>query len=58
MGGDGHAAERIVQAIKHHFGHADRPKDYKPKAPKETTNQNMEYSAPTEAFGTTNEVRH
>jgi UDP-N-acetylglucosamine 2-epimerase (non-hydrolysing) len=29
--GDGHAAERIVQAIKHHFGRASRPKDYKPK---------------------------
>jgi UDP-N-acetylglucosamine 2-epimerase (non-hydrolysing) len=29
--GDGHAAERIVQAIKHHFGRADRPQDYKPK---------------------------
>ena len=29
--GDGHAAERIVQAIRHHFGRAERPKDYKPK---------------------------
>ena len=29
--GDGHAAGRIVQAIKHHFGRAERPKDYKPK---------------------------
>jgi UDP-N-acetylglucosamine 2-epimerase (non-hydrolysing) len=32
MGGDGHAAERIVKAIKYHFGRADRPKDYKLKA--------------------------
>jgi UDP-N-acetylglucosamine 2-epimerase len=30
--GDGHAAERIIQAIQHHFGRADRPQDYKPKA--------------------------
>jgi UDP-N-acetylglucosamine 2-epimerase (non-hydrolysing) len=32
MGGDGHAAERIVKAIRHHFGLGQRPKDYVPKA--------------------------
>jgi UDP-N-acetylglucosamine 2-epimerase (non-hydrolysing) len=30
--GDGHASERIVQAIKHYFNRANRPKDYIPKA--------------------------
>jgi UDP-N-acetylglucosamine 2-epimerase (non-hydrolysing) len=34
--GDGHAAERIVQAIKHHFGRAVRPKDYKPETQAQT----------------------
>jgi UDP-N-acetylglucosamine 2-epimerase (non-hydrolysing) len=29
--GDGHAAERIVQAIRCHFGLGERPKDYSPK---------------------------
>jgi UDP-N-acetylglucosamine 2-epimerase (non-hydrolysing) len=29
--GDGHAADRIVQAIKFYFGRADRPMDYVPK---------------------------
>jgi UDP-N-acetylglucosamine 2-epimerase (non-hydrolysing) len=28
--GDGHAAERIVQAVLHYFGMADRPEDFKP----------------------------
>ena len=32
LGGDGHAAERIVKAIRHHFGLGERPKDYVPKA--------------------------
>jgi hypothetical protein len=32
MAGDGHAAERIFQAIRHHFGKGQRPKDYIPKA--------------------------
>jgi len=32
LGGDGHAAERIVQAVRHHFGLGQRPKDYVPKA--------------------------
>jgi UDP-N-acetylglucosamine 2-epimerase (non-hydrolysing) len=32
MAGDGHAAERIVQVIRHHFGLGERPKDYAPKA--------------------------
>jgi UDP-N-acetylglucosamine 2-epimerase (non-hydrolysing) len=27
--GDGHASERIVQAIKHYFNRANRPKDYR-----------------------------
>jgi UDP-N-acetylglucosamine 2-epimerase (non-hydrolysing) len=31
MSGDGHAAERIVQAIKYYFGRAERPQDYVPK---------------------------
>jgi len=47
MGGDGHAAERVVQAIKHHFGRANRPKDYKPKAPKQTAEQNKGHSVLT-----------
>ena len=34
--GDGHAAKRIVQAIKHYFGHSDRPLDYKPKTQVQT----------------------
>ena len=29
--GDGRAAERIVQAIRCHFGLAERPRDYTPK---------------------------
>ena len=29
--GDGHAAERIVQAIRCHFGLSERPGDYIPK---------------------------
>lgn len=28
--GDGRAAERVVQAILHHFGLADRPEDFRP----------------------------
>lgn len=43
---DGHAAERVVQAIKHHFGRADRPKDYKPKAHEKTSNQKQTHSVP------------
>ena len=35
--GDGHAAERIVQAIKFYFGHAERPQDYKPKIVEQKT---------------------
>ena len=31
MSGDGHASERIVQAIKYYFGRSERPVDYKPK---------------------------
>jgi UDP-N-acetylglucosamine 2-epimerase (non-hydrolysing) len=31
--GDGHAAERIIQAIEYHFDLATRPEDYKPIAP-------------------------
>jgi len=31
MSGDGHASERIVQAIKYFFGRAERPADYVPK---------------------------
>ena len=31
MSGDGHAAERIVQAIKYFFGRAEQPQDYVPK---------------------------
>jgi UDP-N-acetylglucosamine 2-epimerase (non-hydrolysing) len=47
LSGDGHAAERVVQAIKHHFGQADRPKDYKPKASKHVAKLNKEYSVST-----------
>jgi UDP-N-acetylglucosamine 2-epimerase (non-hydrolysing) len=31
VGGDGHAAERIVQAIRHHFEMGEHPEDYCPK---------------------------
>ena len=31
ISGDGHAAERIVQAMKYYFGRAERPMDYVPK---------------------------
>jgi UDP-N-acetylglucosamine 2-epimerase (non-hydrolysing) len=58
MGGDGHAAERIVQAIKHHFSRANRPKDYKPKAPRQTTKQNMGYSSSTQEYGVANGIGH
>jgi UDP-N-acetylglucosamine 2-epimerase (non-hydrolysing) len=36
--GDGHAAERIIQAIKYYFDRAERPADYKPKTHVETAN--------------------
>jgi UDP-N-acetylglucosamine 2-epimerase (non-hydrolysing) len=36
--GDGHAAERITQAIKYYFNRAERPTDYKPKTQVETAN--------------------
>jgi len=29
--GDGHASERIVRAVRYHFGLAERPEDYKPR---------------------------
>ncbi len=48
LGGDGHAAERIVQAIKHYFGHNERPKDYKPKTQAQTSivdSKNFEMNA-------------
>jgi UDP-N-acetylglucosamine 2-epimerase (non-hydrolysing) len=48
--GDGHAAERILQAIKHHFGRADRPKDYKPKVHAKTSNQKGIHSVPAKDF--------
>jgi UDP-N-acetylglucosamine 2-epimerase (non-hydrolysing) len=44
LSGDGHASERVVQAIKHHFGRADRPQDYKPKAFKLTAKQSTAHS--------------
>jgi UDP-N-acetylglucosamine 2-epimerase (non-hydrolysing) len=51
--GDGHAAERIVQAIRYHFNMGKRPKDYKPKAHKQTSKQNTGYSVlPTEIRST------
>ena len=56
--GDGHAADRIVQAIKHYFGRAEHPKDYKPKLPEQNTNQDRGYSVATESIGTANEIRH
>jgi UDP-N-acetylglucosamine 2-epimerase (non-hydrolysing) len=31
MSGDGHAADRIVQAIEYYFGRAERPQEYVPK---------------------------
>ena len=40
--GDGHASERIIQAIKHHFGRAERPKDYKPKTQAQAPIKNSE----------------
>ena len=33
--GDGHAAERIVKAVKSHFKLGERPRDFKPKTPTE-----------------------
>jgi UDP-N-acetylglucosamine 2-epimerase (non-hydrolysing) len=39
--GDGHASERIVQAIKHYFNRANRPKDYIPKAIDKPTRQRV-----------------
>ena len=30
--GDGHASERIVQAILHHFGRVPRPEDFIPSS--------------------------
>jgi UDP-N-acetylglucosamine 2-epimerase (non-hydrolysing) len=38
--GDGHAAERITQAIKYYFNRAERPIDYKPKTQVETAGIN------------------
>jgi UDP-N-acetylglucosamine 2-epimerase len=40
LGGDGHAAERIVQAIRCHFGMGKRPKDYKSKTQVQTASIN------------------
>ena len=31
--GDGHAAQRSVQAIEHYFGYAERPADFAPSSP-------------------------
>lgn len=49
MSGDGHAAERIVQAIKYYFGQTERPVDYKPKFQGQTeignSNNNIEMNA-------------
>ena len=49
ISGDGHAAERIVQAIKYYFGHAERPIDYQPKFQGQTevvsTSKNIEVNA-------------
>ena len=39
--GDGRAAERIVQAIRCHFGMGERPKDYSPKAIEKPTQSAM-----------------
>ena len=46
LAGDGHAAERIVQAIKYYFGRAERPLDYVPKVqanPHQSGNSQQEY---------------
>jgi UDP-N-acetylglucosamine 2-epimerase (non-hydrolysing) len=49
ISGDGHATERIVQAIKYYFGHAERPIDYQPKFQGQTevvsTSKNIEVNA-------------
>ena len=50
LGGDGHAAERIVQAIRCHFGMGKRPKDYKPKAHEKTSNQKVIRSVSAKDF--------
>jgi len=55
--GDGHAAERIIQAIRYYFNRADRPKDYKPKTSKQTMKQNAEYSVLTTEVGSTQDVQ-
>jgi UDP-N-acetylglucosamine 2-epimerase (non-hydrolysing) len=52
--GDGHAAERIVQAIRCHFGMDERPKDYKPKANKPGTIENMRHSSSTQEYRVAN----
>ena len=52
--GDGHAAERIVQAIRCHFGMGERPKDYKPKAAERGNIQNMRQSSSTQEYRVAN----
>jgi UDP-N-acetylglucosamine 2-epimerase (non-hydrolysing) len=52
--GDGHAAERIVLAIRCHFGMGERPKDYHPKATKSGDLQNMRHSSSTQEYRVAN----
>jgi UDP-N-acetylglucosamine 2-epimerase (non-hydrolysing) len=53
-GGDGHAAERIVQAIRHYFGMGERPKDYKRKAAKPSNLKDMRDSSLTQEYRVAN----
>jgi UDP-N-acetylglucosamine 2-epimerase (non-hydrolysing) len=53
-GGDGHAAERIVQAIRHHFGMAERPNDFKSKTTRFSTAPDMQHSSSKQEYGVAN----
>jgi hypothetical protein len=45
--GDGHAAERIVQAIRHHFNlDTQRPKDFQSPKPDKVTEDNRVFIKP------------
>ena len=49
--GDAHASERIIQAIRHHFGLAERPQDYKPRSAAKTAEQDRAHAVIEGEFG-------
>ena len=49
--GDGHASERIIQAIRHHFDLAGRPEDYKPKSSEQSPAPDKVHSVIKGEFG-------